>query len=271
MIDLKNKQYPVLKTDSDFVNGLQLDEREQKIVLGALNMNGGQSDYQNQIFVTASQLTPYRMVKQCLLELETRHHTWYNLKNKLKRKLIEIKMAKRDMEASRDPLHKELIAVDIEDMENDCRIWERKIMQCEDEISGFIKQVNGLTENNEALLEKAFTYDHEEERQYWVTRMAKQAAMDMISYGRIGSGNMDSIAMMPDEDQIMTLATTLQYNERLLGGLSQISAAVSQGLLENKEHLPKFDIPKVTDKLLTGDLLNNVQHTSQPKTKSESI
>ena len=265
--------YDIVKPDSKVVTDLKLDEKEMKIVVGALNMSSNQSEYQNQHFVTASQLTPYRMLKQCMLEIESRHHSWYNVKNKLKRKQIEIKMAKRDLAefGHQDPLRAELIKVDIEDMENDCRIWERKLMQAEDEMMGFINQVKQIAGDDEELLNKAFTYDHEEERQYWVTRMAKQAAMDMVSYGRIGTGNMDSIAMMPEEDQILTLATTLQYNERLMGGLSQISQAVSQGLLENKEHLPKFDVPKVTDKLLATEFLQNVQHTPESKVKPESI
>lgn len=275
MSELTTQQrvYEIVKPDSKVVSELKLDDKEMQIVVGALNMSSNQSEYQNQFFVTASQLTPYRMLKQCMLEIESRHHSWYNIKNKMKRKLIEIKMAKRDLVefGHQDQLRAELIKIDIEDMENDCRIWERKLMQAEDEMMGFIKQVKQIAGDDEALLNKAFTYDHEEERNYWVTRMAKQAAMDMVSYGRIGTGNMDSIAMMPEEDQILTLATTLQYNERLMGGLQQISSAVSQGLLENKDHLPKFDIPKVTDKLLTGELLNNVQHTSESKVKSESV
>jgi len=275
MSELTTKQrvYDIVKPDSKVVSELKLDDKEMEIMIGSLNMSSNQSEYQNQFFVTASQLTPYRMLKQCMLEIESRHHSWYNIKNKMKRKLIEIKIAKRDLAefGHQDQLRAELIKVDIEDMENDCRIWERKLMQAEDEMMGFIKQARTIAGDDEELLNKAFTYDHEEERKYWVTRMAKQAAMDMVSYGRIGTGNMDSIAMMPEEDQILTLATTLQYNERLMGGLNQISQAVNQGLLENKDHLPKFDIPKVTDKLLTGELLNNVQHTSESKVKPESV
>lgn len=266
------KIYPIVTPDSKVISDLKLDEKELSIVVGALNMSSNQSEYQNKHFVTASQLTPYRMLKQCMLEIEARHHSWYNVKNKHKRKLVEIKIAKRELDNTRDPLTKQLIEIDIEDMENDCRIWERKLLQAEDEMRGFINQVKQIAGDDEELLRKAFTYDDDEERQYWVTRMAKQAAMDMISYGRIGTGNMDSIAMMPEEDQILTLATTLQYNERLMNGLNQISQAVSQGLLENKEHLPKFDVPKVTDKLLATEFLKqDVQHTSESKVKSESI
>ena len=37
------------------------------------------------------------------------------------------------------------------------------------------------------------------ERDYWVSRIGKQSAIDMLSYGK-RSGNMDSITNMPGED-----------------------------------------------------------------------
>ena len=102
--------------------------------------------------------------------------------------------------------------------------------------------------------------------------MAKQAAMDMIAYGRIGSGNMDSIAMMPEEDQVKTLATTIQYNERLTKALHQISKSVSDGLLQNTENLPKYDVPAITDQLMIGDLIDDdIQCSPQSKIEPESI
>jgi len=45
------------------------------------------------------------------------------------------------------------------------------------------------------------------EQDYWVKRLGKQAAMDMIAYGRIGVGNMDSITMMDKNTQRETLQT----------------------------------------------------------------
>jgi hypothetical protein len=273
---LDSKEYPLVTADSEFVSGLELDAFEQKVVLGALNMSSHQSNYQNKWFVTSSQLTPYRMLKQCFLEIESRHHSWYNIKMKTKRKKIEVQIAQRELEATRDPLKRQLIECDLEDMQNDIRVWERKTKQAEEEIAGFIAQVKELAKTpdgkeDNVLLEKAMGYDEQEEKNYWISRMAKQAAMDMVSYGRIGSGNMDSIAMMPEEDQVMTLATTLQYNERLMSGMQQIANAVSQGLLENKDSLPKFDVPKVTDKLLASELLDEVQPTTESKVKSESV
>ncbi len=252
---------------------LQLDELDSSIVNGALNLNSGQSKYQSEVFVAHSQLTPYRMIKQCLLELEARHHSWFNIDNKLKKKRIEIQMAQRQVKIEVDDLQAQMIAIDIEDMEHDIAVWERKKVQAEEEVHDYLRLAKKIAKESgdESIIEKAFGYDHEEERKYWITRMAKQAAMDMVSYGRIGSGNMDSIAMMPEEDQVLTLATTLQYNERLGQGMTEIGQAVSKGLLDNKEHLPRFDVPNVTDKLMMTELLDNVQHTTQPKTKPETI
>lgn len=251
---------------------LQLDDIDNNILHGALNLNSGQSKYQSEVFVAHSQLTPYRMIKQCLLELEARHHSWFNIDNKLKKKRIEIQMAEREVESEGDDLRRQMIAVDMEDMAHDIKVWERKKIQAEEEVHDYLRLAKKIAvdSGDSTIIEKAFGYDHEEERKYWITRMAKQAAMDMVSYGRIGSGNMDSIAMMPEEDQVLTLATTLQYNERLTQGMTEIGNAVSQGLLNNKEHLPRFDVPKVTDKLMM-ELLDDVQHTPQPKTKPESV
>ncbi|MGY8865283.1 MAG: hypothetical protein ACKVJK_06585 [Methylophagaceae bacterium] len=254
-----------------FNTNLKLCDADLDIINGALNINSGQSRYQSEQFVANSQLTPYRMIKQCLLELETRHHSWFTVGNKLARKKIEIKIAQREMDLSEDELGKQLIAIDIEDMAHDVKVWNRKIVQAEEEIIQYLDMVKEIAKDDEALIKKAMGYDHEEERKYWIARMAKQAAMDMVSYGRIGSGNMDSIAMMPEEDQIMALATTLQYNERLGQGLASISEAVNEGLLNNSDALPKFDVPAITDQLMIKDLLNNVQHTTKPKVKSESI
>jgi|TARA_R110000744_G_scaffold35868_2_gene82829 hypothetical protein len=252
---------------------LQLDDIDNNILNGALNLNSGQSKYQSEVFVAHSQLTPYRMIKQCLLELEARHHSWFNIDNKLKKKRIEIQMAAREIDVEDDDLRCQMIAIDMEDMAHDIEVWERKKIQAEEEVHDYLRLAKKIAvdSGDEGIIEKAFGYDHEEERKYWITRMAKQAAMDMVSYGRIGSGNMDSIAMMPEEDQVLTLATTLQYNERLGQGMTEIGNAVSQGLLDNKEHLPRFDVPKVTDKLMMTELLDNVQHTTQSKTKSQSI
>ena len=265
MTEQKIKQY------KEFEEYFNFDEKDNEILNAALNMNSGQSTFQSKYFVANSQLTPYRMIKQCLLELEARHHSWFNIKNKLKRKRIEVEIAKRELSDTNDALKQQLILCDIEDMEHDIDVWERKIIQAAEEVHTYLTLAKEIANGDQELLDKAYGYDEEEERKYWITRMAKQAAMDMAAYGRIGSGNMDSIAMMDEEDQVKTLARTLQYNEKLMSGLKHIGEAVSQGLLQQKDNMPKYSVPGITDQLLASEFENNVQHTTQSKTQSESI
>ena len=58
-------------------------------------------------------------------------------------------------------------------------------------------------------------YEHE----YWTVRMAKQAALEMAFYGKIGVGNLDSILMMGPEqqNQVLELAThfTVNYEKKM--------------------------------------------------------
>ena len=251
---------------------LNLSDDDRNVLEKSLNQTGaGQTTFQSKYFVAGSQLTPYRMAKQCLLELESRHHSYVGIQAKQKRASYEKAIAERALANEPDELKKGLIQCDIDDINYDLKVWERKKRQCEDELRDYLGIFEQVKQLDPVAAEKAFEYDEEEERQYWITRMAKQAAMDMVSYGRIGTGNMDSIAMMNDEDQIMTLATTLQYHERLGQGMQQIHGAVNEGLLENKEHLPKFDIPNFTDKLLSKDLIENVQRTVESKTGPETV
>ena len=65
---------------------------------------------------------------------------------------------------------------------------------------------------------------------YWIARMGKQAAMDIISYGRIGSGNMTTIMDMPEEDQVETLGVAVQYSGMIGGGIDKLNKMIAPKL-----------------------------------------
>ena len=71
-----------------------------------------------------------------------------------------------------------------------------------------------IQEHTETIdeLETASEWNEEEERKYWIARMGKQAALDLMANGRVGTGNLDSIAMMKQEDQIAILDVASQYS-----------------------------------------------------------
>jgi hypothetical protein len=57
--------------------------------------------------------------------------------------------------------------------------------------------------------------------------MAKQASVDMVTTGRIGAGNLDSIAMMAPQDQALTIGSALVNSKKLTSGINRIEEALS--------------------------------------------
>jgi hypothetical protein len=77
-----------------------------------------------------------------------------------------------------------------------------------------------------ADLETYKEHNEELEREYWIYRMAKQASVDMVTTGRIGAGNLDSIAMMSPKDQALTIGSALLNSKKLTAGINKIEEAI---------------------------------------------
>jgi hypothetical protein len=119
-----------------------------------------------------------------------------------------------------DPKRKEMVNITIADKMIDLRKFNRNLKDAYRERQGFIDLIKEFLESDQAILpngtklidvfgnpELEEKYEHE----YWTVRMAKQAMLDMISYGRIGTGNLDSILMMDPEQQKQVLALASAY------------------------------------------------------------
>ncbi len=218
---------------------------KETILQNAVQFATGQTDYQNDNFVMNSHVTKYRQIRQALLEIENRYHGIRKIKLDVRRDEIKIKALQRDLEKCEDDLEAELIRIDIEDLESDNDIRRRKLTRQEQEIDVFVKRVQENVESEEDI-QRYFDQDPEEERKYWIARMGKQAAMDILSFGRISTGNLDSIAMLPEEEQLQILSIGFQYSNLLGGQLAKIEGKTreyTQQLLSdaNNLHLPTFE------------------------------
>jgi hypothetical protein len=218
---------------------------KETILANATQFATGQTDYQNNNFVMNSHVTKYRRVRQALLEIENRYHGIRKIKLDVRRDEIKIKALERDLEKCEDELEADLIRLDIEELQSDNDIRKRKLYRQEQEIDVFVKRVQDEVENEEDI-QRYFDQDPEEERKYWIARMGKQAAMDILSFGRISTGNLDSIAMLPEEEQLQILSIGFQYSNLLGGQLAKIEGKTreyTQQLLadNNNLHLPTFE------------------------------
>ena len=68
--------------------------------------------------------------------------------------------------------------------------------------------------------------NEEIESDYWEYRLAKQAAMDMIAYGRIGVGNMEAIMQLDADSQNKTIAMAYEVLIQNESRMNKISDAV---------------------------------------------
>ena len=179
------------------------------------------SDFQSRYFVVNSQVTNYRRVRQALLEIETRISAKKQIERSVRKTEIQKKMHQRAYENETDILSKEMILVDIDQCNYDLSVYQKKYKVCLEELEAFAKIVKDIVPDTETLDKYKF-HDEIQERNYWIARMAKQATMDLITIGRIGQGNLDSIAMMPLNDQAETIKAALKYNNLLSKGIHSL-------------------------------------------------
>jgi hypothetical protein len=195
-------------------------------------------------FVGGAQITPYAKLKQWLIELRQREDIVEHLEYLLRKKEIDIQLEHEKIEFLTEPLRKELVELSIKDMHIDLRKFQRNLKDAYRERQVFIDLIKEFIESDDAKLPNGLTLmdvfgnqqlEDKFEKEYWSVRMAKQAMLDMISYGRVGTGNLDSILMMSPEQQkeVMALASsytvTMDRNITTLMGM----AATNQDMIDS--------------------------------------
>ena len=212
-----------------FVDEFSLTKKDFDVLSASMRFNSGMTEYECEHFVADPQLTPWRKVRQALMELETRYHAYMENRNSLRKAEILRKRLNRDMPELPDELDRELMQIDMEKNDYDISIWKRKLRQSELELKYFLNVVEKYVDD-EHPLEYYCEENHQEVRMYWIARMGKQAAMDIISYGRIGSGNMTTIMDMPEEDQVETLGVAVKYSGMIGGGIDKLNKMIAPQL-----------------------------------------
>ena len=239
------------------------------------NMDYGMTHEQIKNFVVNSHVTDKRKLRQVLVEVERRNHDRKKCVLDRKRKETEIARLQARLETVDDPYERKLMELDIEEFELDRNKYNVTLHQYDNELAAFMDWINKHWDTIEEV-EKAAEYTEEDERKYWIARMGKQAAIDVYTTGKIGTGNLDSIAMMREDDQFATLNVTMQY-----AGLLNVSIAKIQN--ELKPHLDKLMIDGTSTRVPTMEgiedslnlklydqLAGNEQKSIQSADKSET-
>ena len=239
-------------------------------------MHFGMTHEQIKNFVVNSHVTDKRKLRQVMIEVSTRNHERKKLLLDIERKRISIEKLEAEMEAVDNPYDLRLMQCDLDEWHLDIGRFKIALRQHDNEMDCFMEWVNKKYGSFEDLQE-ASQYNEEEERKYWIARMGKQAAMDVYATGKIGVGNLDSIAMMREEDQYATLNIAMQYSGLLNSGIAKIQNELKPQLDKmmidgSAPRVPTFD--NVEDNLdlklyeqLTGNEQKSIQSADQSETE----
>ena len=238
-------------------------------------MHFGMTHEQIKNFVVNSHVTDKRKLRQVMIEVSTRNHERKKLLLDIERKRIAIEKLEAQMQTVDDPYDLRLMQCDLDEWHLDIGRFKISLRQSDNEMECFMEWVNKTYGNFEDLKE-ASVYNEEEERKYWVARMGKQAAMDVYATGKIGVGNLDSIAMMREEDQYATLNIAMQYSGLLNAGISKIQNEIKPQIDKmmidgSAPRIPTFDnIENNLDLELYEQLTGNEQKSIQSADQSET-
>ena len=210
------------------------------------------SEFQSTAFVINNEVTDHRKIQQVGLEVRTRLDILVEAEYALDKLDVKIRKLLRDIENETDDLEKELLEIELKKHRYDDAQARVRMAQTHMEIAKFVKILKKIAPENTLETIQSYKENWEErEADYWAKRMGKQAMLDMLTTGKISSGNMDSILGMPQELQKATIAYALAQSSKMEKGIAEIQDATRNLLIANEQHEKPFELPNITG--VTGE------------------
>jgi hypothetical protein len=217
-----------------------LSEQEQSLVKLALNKEWTNPKFKLRWFVGQAQITPFAKFRQWLLEIKTKEESIENMEYEIAKHEVECERFQRLRDEANDDLDRKLAEIELWNRQRLSYTSKRRIQDWYLERQHLIDLCNEFMASEEAKLPDGSgrTYmdvmntaeEDVYEAQYWTNRLAKQAACDMIFYGRINSGNMDAILMMNPEQQAETMALTVNFATKLQSYQQQLQVSADDAV-----------------------------------------
>lgn len=204
---------------------------DQQLIDFALTKSNATPRFKLKYFVGGAQLTPYAMLKQWFMELRARQEAIDSIKIRLRKSELLALQEEEKLNSATSDLQKEFIKLEIQDKRNDCVRFERQMRDTILERDDILKLINDFCKSEYAKLPDGTSLmdvfgnkelEEELEHQYWTVRMAKQAALDVMFYGRVNEGNMDAILMMHPDQQKQVLSLATQHALEIDNGVNQL-------------------------------------------------
>ena len=272
-----SSDYHIRETLEDLkhISEYDVDQFDEALMAWSEQQHFGQTKFQNEYFVVNSQVSPYRQIRQAMMEIQGRTNALQKTTIQFKRCLNDIARVTAARDKEKDEFHKIDRQYELELLYLDKQIWLNKIHQCKEELNGFfaiIKEKAG-TENPEEIVKilEDKELENMEEHKYWIARMGKQSAIDLLTTGRIQAGNLESILQMAPEDQAAVTDLAMTYStavNKSIGGIKEAAEERVEKMLDGKP--PQlFDTAGVLSDYAHNNLKDrSLQSSDQSETQS---
>ena len=231
-----------------------LSDKERELLDFSMDFEHDTPYFKIKHFVGDAQVTPYAKYKQFLLEIRSREEVLENLLMNVAKQEATIEVIKEEITELTSPAKIKVKEFELITNQNDLIKIRRRVNQAYIERKNFLRAIDEMYKSGEAYLADGTDLkdalrdpelSHKLEAEHWRYRLGKQAALDILSVGKIGSGNMEAITMMGEEDAIAAMNVAINWSTRMSTALENIQQETVKQLT-NKE----FDLNLVEPKTL---------------------
>lgn len=179
----------------------------------------GMTPFQMRNFVINDFMTAYRQMRQIIIEMKTRISNKTSVEFDIEELEIEIAELDNFILNSADEFVRAKQNVSKKRKMFALAQKQTLLTQIEFELQTFgdaldliIRDWGGVEKVVEDLQSDSFHEQHEQD--FWIQKMSRNAATDLINYGTISKGTIESIKLMPDEAQhkVLQLAMLEQFD-----------------------------------------------------------
>lgn len=189
------------------------------------------SEFQIKHFVVNSQHNPYRQFKQILLELEVRYTNLEQVNLEVEKNRLERDLLIEKMESETSPAQKKLYEFDIK--KND--ITFDNITRSRERVISEIENLHKIEKEFRSQYDVKEIMDNQEkhEHDYWIRRLATQSALELLTVGRIGVGNLEALMQMGSDNFRAALVETTKIANEVKGQVKYLDMVGDQEQLQS--------------------------------------
>lgn len=204
---------------------------EDKLPSEYRDLTFSMTEFQIKHFVVGSQHNNFRQFKQILLELEVRLTNLEQMtldleKNRLERDLLVEKKNKEESKAQSAIYDFEIKKLDI-GYDNALRAIERTKGEIQ-----YLKNIENEFRSKvdvKELMDNKDNYEHD----YWIKRLATQSALELLTTGRIGVGNLEALMQMGPDNFKRALVEATRITNDVKEQVKYLDMIGDQELLES--------------------------------------